>query len=876
MGFRRLQKQRRPSPGPEVREVVPLREVSEELFNPEVKASTPATFREPGGGDRPTFKAGDPIPPILQPGTWPRRTQFTTGQNLIVSTRTWKGKVLTPFSSLRGLADYDLVRVAITDVKGQIRGMKGQIKVRDRYKGMADSLQEKVNAAQEFLEQPDPLGDRYWDDWVGELLEEVLVTDALTLFPRFRRDGKPIGLEIVDGATIKPLIDDRGRAPLPGEGAAYQQILYGRPETDFDLDEIWYLPMNRRPDTPYGISPTEQTIITTNLALRQQMFDLNFYTDGSLPDSLYKVPESWNQQQIEAYQEMFDQLLGGRSERRSGAVKFVPGGEGAGYVATKERAWDYGFLEFLARIICWSFGVSPIPIAKMMNRATAEALEASTLESGVRDKAQFITSIINRYLWRVLKAPELEHVWGSDETEDPTVVYTRNLGYVSGGIRAVDDVRKEIGDEPIGLDEPFIMTPTGAVFVSDLIAERDRRRELREAGASAAQSRGLPGTVPSAPAPGPGSTNGTPEIPAGIADPAAQAPPPAKLETSARAELAKWRRHELGRRKKGRKARKFSAPSIPEAVRQDLEERIDEAETHQDVRDAFEAASTDLERALGSSASCGHPVHKGEPSIAGQLKPQKDLEALIDGWLSGILPDILRWADLKLAAAAPEVEGEAEKLAKVEDVPFPINPKGFAALVDQIKSILVEAELAGAKDAGSAVGFSLDQVPLDALKYADARAAELVGMRIQPDGSLAVNPNPVWAITDTIREDINLKVTKAVAEGWSPQRLSAELTDILGVNRARMVARTETGLAYGEGASAVYEESGVDLVRILDGDGCLPKGHTDGAPGPAGTPGVLEPANEANGQVWALGTYRQNLLSHPNCVRAAVPYEVET
>lgn len=872
MGFRSLQKQKSGSPGPEVREVVPLREVSEELFNPQVKASTPANFREPGGSERPAFHAGDPIPPLLRPGTWPRRTQFTTGQNLIVSTRTWRGKVLTPFSSLRGMADYDLIRVAITDVKGQIRGMKGQIKVRDRYKGMADSLQEKVNAAQEFLEMPDPLGDRCWDDWVGELLEEVLVTDALTLFPRFRRDGQPIGLEIVDGATIKPLIDDRGRPPLPGEGAAYQQILYGRPETEFDLDEIWYLPMNRRPDTPYGVSSTEQVMITTNLALRQQLFDLNFYTNGSLPDSLYKVPESWNQGQIEAYQEMFDELLGGRDDRRSGAVKFVPGGEGAGYVATKERAWDYGFLEFLARVICWSFGVSPIPIAKMMNRATAEALEASTLESGVRDKAQFITSIVNRYLWRVLKAPEIEHVWGSDETEDPTVVYTRNMGYVSGGIRAVDDVRKEIGDEPIGLDEPFIMTPTGAVFVSDLIAERDRRRELREAGARAAQIRDLPGTQ-AAPAPGTGSTEGSPETPAGIADPAAQAPPPAQMAASARAELAKWRRHELGRRKRGRKARKFSAPAMPASVRQELEDRLGEAEDHQDVRDAFTDAEHALEKALGSTAPLGQPIRKAEPSIAGQLGPQKDLEALIDGWLSGVLPDILRWAQEKLAGAVP-VEAPAEKLAKIDDVP--LNPKGFAVLVDDIKSVLVDAELAGAKDAGAAVGFSLEEIPLDALKYADARAAELVGMKLDPSGALIENPNPVWAVTDTIRADVNLKVAKAVEEGWSSQRLSAELADILGTNRAKMVARTETGLAYGEGASTVYEESGVSLVRILDGDGCLPKGHNDEAPKPAGTAGVFEPQNQANGQIWALETYRANLLSHPNCVRAAVPYEETT
>jgi hypothetical protein len=60
------------------------------------------------------------------------------------------------------------------------------------------------------------------------LLEDLLVIDAATIYPRYSRAGGLYSLDVIDGATIKPLIGEDGRAP-DAPDPAYQQILQGVP-----------------------------------------------------------------------------------------------------------------------------------------------------------------------------------------------------------------------------------------------------------------------------------------------------------------------------------------------------------------------------------------------------------------------------------------------------------------------------------------------------------------------------------------------------------------------------------------------------------------------------------------------------------------------
>jgi hypothetical protein len=84
------------------------------------------------------------------------------------------------------------------------------------------------------------------------LVEDTLVIDAATIYPRFTRGGSLYSLDVIDGSTITPLVGEDGRSPEPLD-PAYQQVLHGVSAADFSSDELLYLPRNVRSQRLYGI-----------------------------------------------------------------------------------------------------------------------------------------------------------------------------------------------------------------------------------------------------------------------------------------------------------------------------------------------------------------------------------------------------------------------------------------------------------------------------------------------------------------------------------------------------------------------------------------------------------------------------------------------
>ena len=126
--------------------------------------------------------------------------------------------------------------------------------MRARSRADTPDASKSIDAVASFLARPDRR--HSFADWLRMLVEEMLVIDAATIYPRYARGGALYSLDIIDGATIKPLIGEDGRAPEPPD-PAYQQILKGVPAADFSADELIYLPRNLRSHRLYGMSPVE-------------------------------------------------------------------------------------------------------------------------------------------------------------------------------------------------------------------------------------------------------------------------------------------------------------------------------------------------------------------------------------------------------------------------------------------------------------------------------------------------------------------------------------------------------------------------------------------------------------------------------------------
>jgi hypothetical protein len=269
----------------------------------------------------------EPITPLAPPEVAGRQWDYPAGYNLSTLSRPFEP---VTFATLRNLADgYDLLRVVIETRKDQVSRQSWNIVARDQT-GNSDKNAARINALRNFFAKPD--GTHGFADWLRILLEEVFVTDTPALFMSRDRGGRLLALMPLDGATIKPVIDAWGRVPQPYfDGgklvypAAYQQILKGYPAIDYSVRDIIYRPRNLRVNRVYGMSPVEQIVTTVNIAVRRQLYLLDYFSEGNVPDSLIGVPENWTPDQISSYQKYWDAYFDGDLGRGRRA-KFVPRG----------------------------------------------------------------------------------------------------------------------------------------------------------------------------------------------------------------------------------------------------------------------------------------------------------------------------------------------------------------------------------------------------------------------------------------------------------------------------------------------------------------------------------------------------------------------
>src|SRR5580704_17357999 len=242
-----------------------------------------ASVFQPGQG---IFSPGYPLAPPE-----PQRLRvwdFPVGVNTIYTPRAYE---LISFAELRALAEaHDITRLAIETRKDQLEKLDWTIKPRNAKRPAADALARSDRLAR-FWNRPD--GERPFATWLRELVEDLLVLDAPALEIRHNRGGDIIGLDVVDGATIKLLVDDTGRRPKP-PAPAFEQVIHGRPWKLLTSDDLLYLPRNPRPHKAYGFGPVEQIVMTVNIALRRQAMQLHHFTEGNVPPGLLNAPDGWN------------------------------------------------------------------------------------------------------------------------------------------------------------------------------------------------------------------------------------------------------------------------------------------------------------------------------------------------------------------------------------------------------------------------------------------------------------------------------------------------------------------------------------------------------------------------------------------------------
>lgn len=385
------------------------------------------------------LSAGEAPKPALERGAAPAQMDYNAGANMQTMPR---ADSEVTFEQLRYFADnYDLLRLAIEKRKDQIESLEWNIAAIDKTDPVA---RERARELYAKLRRPD--GIHSFSRWMRALVEDILVIDAPAIYIRRNVAGHIHALELVDGATIKVNITDEGRTPAPPL-VAYQQIIDGMPAVDLTTDELLYFPRNVRSHKLYGLSKVEQIIMTVNLAVRRQMYQLDYYTQGTIPEAFLACPTDWGLDQIEAFQGYWDSLFEKSDKSIRRKARFVPAGLNP--IFPKDSPMKDEFDEWLARVISYALDLPPTALVKETNRATAETTQAASQSEGQRSFANYLKEIMDVILHEYFDVDNVEFVWATKEEVEPLKQAQIDQIYVNLHVLAPSEIRSRIGYDPL-------------------------------------------------------------------------------------------------------------------------------------------------------------------------------------------------------------------------------------------------------------------------------------------------------------------------------------------------------------------------------------------------------------------------------------------
>lgn len=429
-----------------------------------IVARTIAVLRYAATGVVPGQWFGPGIPPttMAPPEVKGRQFDYPTAINLNYQPR---AGLPISFAKLKQLADAsEILRIVMERQKELIKGQEWRIKERLKpgEKGKEGGAAADI---EKFLQLPDQTHD--WSQWLNGVLEQVFVYDALSVYGRPTLGGDLFALEVLDGSTITPLVDQSGRRPQMPD-VAYEQILKGIPAAQFTTEELLYYPQNYRVDRLYGYSRVEQIITYAEQSLQRMKSQLGYFTHGNIGDGYFTAPEGYVPEQVLAIEKNWNDLMKASPEGRR-QLPFLP--HGTLWNATKADILADAFDEWLTRIICFVFGVSPTPFLKQqgLGHGSAQTDQEAATQGGFLPMLQYVQRLMNRILDQFFQRPDLEFSWVMDSEVKPDIQSQMDQRAFENGLSTINEIRDATGKDRIeGGDIPVIKLGNTLIPVASL------------------------------------------------------------------------------------------------------------------------------------------------------------------------------------------------------------------------------------------------------------------------------------------------------------------------------------------------------------------------------------------------------------------------
>ena len=280
-------------------------------------------------------------------------------------------------------------------------------------------------------------------------------------------------------------------------------------------DQLMYLPMTVFPDSPYGMSPTEQAIVPIMTGLRKQGYQLEFFTEGTVPAVYISPGESMTPNQIRELQDSLNAVANDQAFHWK--VIVLP--QASKTMPMKPNDIVDQSDEWIANEVAMMYGVSPMDLGILPKVSTvaspfaaremAQASRTGKEKTDLTPMLKFLAAIPNFILQVVCDQPDMEFSFeGMRDVQDEAAITDMLVKQSQIGVRSVDEFRDKIGLPPWGLPEtsgPLVFTPMGPIPLSEAVsvAQAQAQAKALPPGSSsggkkpAASAKPLPsGTVP--------------------------------------------------------------------------------------------------------------------------------------------------------------------------------------------------------------------------------------------------------------------------------------------------------------------------------------------------------------------------------------------
>lgn len=416
------------------------------------------------------FSPGMPLNPTNPIGTEPRQMEYRIGQNIVQRPR---ASEKISFDTIRNIIEsYDIAQMCIEVRQDELRDLEWDIvPANEEDTEAADKYESEIKEVKQFFEKPD--GYNPFDDFQNKLAYDWLTYDALCIYPHLNKGGKLVALEPVDGTSITPMIDYNGRIP-ESPAPAFVQWMYGLPWVWLDRDHLIYRPHRLRNNKIYGFPAVEWLMLNINVDIRYQAYFLEYFTDGSIPDTWINAPtEMVDPQRIKEFQDLYDSVMVGDQTQKCKA-KFIPAGSQV--TQAKDTTFDINFPKFLMQKTCAAFKVQPAEIGftENVNKSSGDTQENTQYRRSIKPSAQYFSSIYTDIIHKYFGYTNLKFKFlNVEEQEDMLLMAQRDDIYIKNGTVSPDEVRTQRLGLDVNNSQPvprgFYSTRDGFVPLEDAI-----------------------------------------------------------------------------------------------------------------------------------------------------------------------------------------------------------------------------------------------------------------------------------------------------------------------------------------------------------------------------------------------------------------------